>query len=176
MSGRVKGKMSGSNGALRGLAVAALGGMLALSPLPRLGAAPARADGGLVTVLKDGLYGGATGLLLGAVIALVVDSDHRDDSVRWGIVLGTFGGCAYGIYDVSQDGFSAFPREATEPLAVELTPLVSPTQKSTSPAITSAPLALRAEFTRSDAPRAALVRNIPERGDLALPGSQPAAR
>ncbi|MFN8549379.1 MAG: hypothetical protein U0527_15760 [Candidatus Eisenbacteria bacterium] len=148
MSGCVDG-VSRSNGFARGLTVAALAGMLALSPLPRLGATSARADGGLVTILKDGLYGGATGLLLGAVIALVVDSDHRDDSVRWGIVLGTFGGCAYGIYDVSQDGFSALPTQTTEPVAVRLEPLVPTTAKERPVVGATAPLALRAELERA---------------------------
>ncbi len=95
---------------------------LLASPLPKVGATPARAEGGLVTVLKDGLYGGATGLLLGAVVALVVDSKHRDDSVRWGIVLGTFAGCAYGIYDVSTSEFSLRPIEGDDPLAGAIDP------------------------------------------------------
>lgn len=88
------------------------------APVPRLGATDARADSALVTVLKNGLYGGATGLLLGAVVALVSDSDSRDDSIRWGVVIGTFAGCAYGVYEISHDEFSLRPvDEAPETVA-----------------------------------------------------------
>jgi hypothetical protein len=55
----------------------------------------------ILTMTKDALYGGATGLLLGGVLTLVVDSHHRDDVLRWGVVVGTFAGFGYGVYEVS---------------------------------------------------------------------------
>lgn len=72
-------------------------------------ASPAQADGErILTVAKNAVYGGATGLLLGGVLTLVVPSENRDDMVRWGLVIGTFGGFGYGLYEVSgqKDGFS----------------------------------------------------------------------
>ena len=57
------------------------------------------------------MYGAATGLLLGGVTALVVDSNDRGDAIRWGIVLGTFGGFAYGVYKVSTNDDDMFYRE-----------------------------------------------------------------
>jgi hypothetical protein len=77
---------------------------------------PARADeaGNLLTVAKTTLFGGLIGLVLGGVTALVVDSDNRDDAVRWGIVIGSFGGFGYGIWAISQqsgdDFFGAGPQ------------------------------------------------------------------
>lgn len=65
------------------------------------GAAQARSENKILLLAKTAVYGGLTGLLLGGVAALVVDSDSRDDAVRWGVVLGTFGGFAYGIYTLS---------------------------------------------------------------------------
>lgn len=70
----------------------------------------------LLVIAKTSLLGGLLGLVLGGVTALVVDSDKRDDSVRWGIVLGTFAGFGYGVYTVTtdQDGddfFGALPED-----------------------------------------------------------------
>ncbi len=68
---------------------------------------PAQAsDNEILTVVQDAVYGGAAGLLLGGVLALVVPKDNRDDSLRWGVVVGTFAGFAYGMYDVFADGDS----------------------------------------------------------------------
>jgi hypothetical protein len=62
----------------------------------------------ILTVAKDAVYGGATGLLLGGVLTLVVPAKDRDDVVRWGVVAGTFAGFGYGLYEASgqKDGFS----------------------------------------------------------------------
>ncbi len=60
----------------------------------------ARADSEIVRVAKSSLYGGALGLLLGGAVALVKDKD-RDDALRWGLVIGVFGGFAWGVYSVS---------------------------------------------------------------------------
>jgi hypothetical protein len=76
-------------------------------------ASPAQAGGErIVTVAKDAVYGGATGLLLGGVLALVLPSEKRDDAIRWGVVVGTFAGFGYGLYESQgpQDGFSELVR------------------------------------------------------------------
>lgn len=67
-----------------------LGGLLLLP-------CPARAADPLLTVLRNTLLGGVTGLVLGGAVGLVTDEDHRGDVVRWGFVLGTFGGFAMGV-------------------------------------------------------------------------------
>jgi len=82
--------------------------------------APARAQDSsndLLIIAKSSLLGGLVGLVLGGVTALVVDSDDRDDAVRWGIVIGTFGGFGYGVYTVSTGGdddfFGALPSDGS---------------------------------------------------------------
>ena len=67
----------------------------------------AAAANAIQTILMDALYGGAAGLLLGGVLMLVVDKDSRDDTLRWGAVIGTFAGFAYGVYD-SRSGSSSY--------------------------------------------------------------------
>lgn len=62
--------------------------------------APARAGGEedkLLSITKMTLYGALLGGLLGTCVALVVESDHRDDAIRWGIAGGAFGGFLYGV-------------------------------------------------------------------------------
>jgi hypothetical protein len=58
---------------------------------------PARAADPLLTVFKNTLLGGVTGLVLGSAVSLVTDEDHRSDVVRWGCVIGTLGGFAMGV-------------------------------------------------------------------------------
>jgi len=88
------------------LAIALLlaAGQASFAPVARA----ADASAPLLTIAKSALLGGLVGLVLGSVTALVVESDKRDDSIRWGIVIGTFGGFAYGIYAVSQDSGDDF--------------------------------------------------------------------
>lgn len=79
--------------------------------LVSVGPTASSAQGGgerILSVAKNAVYGGATGLLLGGVLTLVVPSEKRDDVVRWGVVVGTFAGFGYGLYEgVGQkDGFS----------------------------------------------------------------------
>jgi hypothetical protein len=72
-------------------------------------ASPAWAGGErILTVAENAIYGGATGLLLGGVLTLVVQAADRDDVVRWGVVVGTFAGFGYGLYEArgQMDGFS----------------------------------------------------------------------
>ena len=54
----------------------------------------------VVTIGKSTLYGGATGLLLGLALALVVD-ESTGDIMRWSFVTGTFGGFLIGVYHVA---------------------------------------------------------------------------
>ncbi len=54
----------------------------------------------VISVAKSTLYGGATGVLLGLALTLVVD-EPTEDILKWSFVGGTFGGFFYGIYHVS---------------------------------------------------------------------------
>ncbi|MCG8605855.1 hypothetical protein MJD09_12760 [bacterium] len=54
----------------------------------------------VITIGKSTLYGGATGLLLGLALSLVVDED-TGDIVKWSFVGGTFGGFLLGVYHVA---------------------------------------------------------------------------
>jgi hypothetical protein len=53
----------------------------------------------MLTVAKSTFWGSVTGLLIGGAIALVVE-DNKGDQVKWGFVVGTIGGCAFGFYHV----------------------------------------------------------------------------
>lgn len=75
----------------------------ALLHLPVVPAAvpAARADDStIIQISKSTIYGGLLGLLLGGAVAIVVEDD-RDEPIRWGLVLGVFGGFAYGVYAAS---------------------------------------------------------------------------
>ena len=88
----------------RALAVA-LGLGLIVTPVSN-----ARASEPLMNVLKSTILGSVTGLLLGGTLTLVVDEGQRADTVRWGVVIGTFAGCGVGIWQVARgndDLFSA---------------------------------------------------------------------
>jgi len=79
-------------------------------------------DEGMVSIGKNAVYGALTGLLLGGVVALVSDEDSRGDAIRWGVVIGTFGGVAYGIYEVSTGGDNAFGTpDASDAVALRMT-------------------------------------------------------
>ena len=80
------------------------------------------AENKILTVTKDAVFGAAAGLLLGGVLMLVVHEGHRGDVVRWGVVVGTFGGFGYGIYEVSRDK-DEFSRKLMERRLPPLTPV-----------------------------------------------------
>jgi len=84
-----------SGGALPAWRSRALAAALAL--LLAVPAAPAMAKAPALTILKNTLLGAATGLVLGGTLTLVADSDSRGDVVRWGVVIGAFGGFALGV-------------------------------------------------------------------------------
>lgn len=54
----------------------------------------------VVTIGKSTFYGGATGLLLGLALTLVIEED-TGDILKWSFVGGTFGGFLLGIYHVA---------------------------------------------------------------------------
>ena len=104
---------------------------LAMSGALSWPSAPARAEENKIwTATKTSLYGAAAGALLGSVALLVEKRDPRLMTVRWGVVIGTFGGFAYGLWDVGhQHGdLSLVPRvrgrdgdlsaDALEPMAL----------------------------------------------------------
>jgi hypothetical protein len=99
--------------------------LVALLVLGLFPVTPARAnDNPIVEVATSALYGAATGLLLGGVLTLVVDSQHRDDVVRWGVVTGTFGGFAFGIYQITR-GDSGFSERFSTPAGPPTAPACS---------------------------------------------------
>jgi hypothetical protein len=53
----------------------------------------------MLTVAKSTFWGAVTGLLIGGAIAVAVD-ENKSDQVKWGFVIGTIGGCAFGFYHV----------------------------------------------------------------------------
>jgi hypothetical protein len=53
----------------------------------------------VLTIAKATFWGGVTGLLIGGALALVVD-DNQEDYIKWGLVGGIVGGCAFGVYHV----------------------------------------------------------------------------
>ncbi len=69
----------------------------------------------LLTVAKNTLLGGVTGLILGSTLTLVVDDDQRDDSVRWGIVAGTFAGFGVGVWLAATGGEDLFAQTPEDP-------------------------------------------------------------
>jgi len=66
-------------------------------------------DSTLIRISKSTIYGGLLGILLGSAVALVVD-DNRDEPIRWGLVIGVFGGFAYGVYSASTGRDDFFQR------------------------------------------------------------------
>jgi len=86
---------------------------LLLQPAPATGPSPARAETNpILSMTKDAVYGAAMGLFLSGVLTLVVDADKREDTVRWGVVIGTFGGFAYGVYETALRGEGEFSLKA----------------------------------------------------------------
>jgi hypothetical protein len=89
----------------------------------------------MLTIMKNTLYGSVTGLILGGTLTLVVDKEDRDDVVRWGVVIGTFSGFAYGVYAAQMGEEDLLGRLAPAPrtvrrlrdgpLAVRLDPLLT---------------------------------------------------
>ncbi len=68
----------------------------------------------LLVVTKDTLLGAVTGLILGGTLTLVIDDDSKKaETVRWGVVIGTFAGFGFGIYHASRGEADLFA--ATHP-------------------------------------------------------------
>jgi hypothetical protein len=91
-----------------------LGSLLLLRPVAADAAEP------LITILKNMLLGGAVGTILGGSVTLVVHEDARADAVRWGAVIGTFGGFTIGVLLALQgeeDLFGTAPIESSMPRA-----------------------------------------------------------
>lgn len=71
-------------------------------------------DSTIIQISKSTVYGGLLGLLLGSAVAIVVEED-RDEPIRWGLVIGVFGGFAYGVYAASTGRDDFFLREGSSP-------------------------------------------------------------
>jgi hypothetical protein len=88
--------------------------------------APAGASEPILTVLKNTLLGSATGLILSGAATLVVHDEDRADVVRWGVVVGTFGGFALGVVRAirgDEDVFGAMERAVPSGEGGVLSPL-----------------------------------------------------
>lgn len=62
--------------------------------LAAVSARPARADNTFNEVAKTTVLGAAAGLVVGSAIAWLAEDG---EPVKWGFVIGTFGGLAYGV-------------------------------------------------------------------------------
>lgn len=85
--------------------------LLVLAMLSGSTVTPARAslsDEKLQEITRTTIYGAVLGGLLGLASALVVDKDYRDDAVRWGVALGSFGGFAFGVASSGDDDLDDF--------------------------------------------------------------------
>ncbi len=71
---------------------------------------PSAAEAGdpLLTITKDTLLGSVVGLVLGGTLTLVVDERNQSETIRWGIVIGTFGGFGFGLWHASNPGDELF--------------------------------------------------------------------
>lgn len=100
--------------------------VLAIALLQTILVPPADADGRedrLLSITKTTVYGALLGGILGFTSALVVRDGYEDDAVRWGIVLGAFGGFAYGITSPEEDDWDDFSfRRSSLPSKAELSP------------------------------------------------------
>jgi hypothetical protein len=78
--------------------------MLAASAAPAAGAVNVERQGSenaFIEVARTACYGALAGVLVGSAIALAQDNGKGGDDVRWGFVIGTFGGLGYGIVHVN---------------------------------------------------------------------------
>jgi len=57
-------------------------------------------ENGMVEIAKSTIYGALAGFVVGGAIELAA-KDDSGEPLRWGIVIGTFAGLAYGVYDVA---------------------------------------------------------------------------
>lgn len=64
---------------------------------------PARAENQFNEVAKTTVLGAAAGLVVGGAIAWLADDS---EPVKWGFVIGTFGGLAYGVAHANQSSAS----------------------------------------------------------------------
>jgi hypothetical protein len=66
----------------------------------------------MASVFKSTLFGGLAGLALGGAVELVKE-DSNGDAAKWGLVIGTFFGFAYGVYHVASrpDPYGALNRD-----------------------------------------------------------------
>ncbi len=90
------------------LVLTALIAIVAITPPSHAG----ESDESMLNITKTTVYGALLGGLLGLTTSLVVDSDSRDDTIRWGVALGAIAGFAYGVIVARDDGFS----DARDPL------------------------------------------------------------
>lgn len=76
---------------------------LAALLLTTASARPARADNQFNEVAKTTVLGAAAGLVVGSAIAWLADDG---EPVKWGFVIGTFGGLAYGVSHANRSSAS----------------------------------------------------------------------
>jgi hypothetical protein len=93
----------GEGRVLRATAAFVLGLTLLCPSILPPSAAAAERETRLLSITKTTIYGALLGGILGLASALVVRDGYEDDAVRWGIVLGAFGGFAYGVATPEED-------------------------------------------------------------------------
>jgi len=90
-------------------------------------ARPARAADPLLTVTKDTLLGAVTGLVLGGTLTLVIeDSGKQSETVRWSVVIGTFGGFVFGVWHATRGDQALFAESETPCLLADKLRLPAP--------------------------------------------------
>jgi MFS family permease len=57
-------------------------------------------ENGMVEIARSTMYGALAGFIVGGAIALAA-KDDSGEPLRWGIVVGTFAGLGYGVYQVA---------------------------------------------------------------------------
>lgn len=62
----------------------------------------------LLSITKTTIYGALLGGLLGLAGALVVKESARDDTIRWGVAVGSIAGFAYGIMNQDDEDSGDF--------------------------------------------------------------------
>ncbi len=70
----------------------------------------------MLVLLRDTFYGSMLGVILSGALTLVVPEDDRQDVLRWGVVIGTFSGFGFGVYEVTREDSDVLSEAAVGPM------------------------------------------------------------